>query len=83
MVIDENTRHQQKLEHERHKRVSAEQEKAMLHYLDCVNNHIMTIDEFVSKTNDFTDYWADVEAEEAKQESIEIPLRYQKGLPNK
>lgn len=82
MVIDEHTRLLQKLEDERHRRASAGQELLMLKYLDCVNNHIMTIDEFVSKVNDFDDYWADVEAEEAKQKSIEIPLKYRKGLSN-
>lgn len=83
MVIDEDTRRLQRLEDERHRRVSAEQEQLMLKYLDCVNNHTMTIDEFVGKINDFDDYWADVEAEKAKQKSIEIPLKYRKGLPNK
>lgn len=82
MLIDEHTRHQQKLECERHRRASAEQEKLMLEYLDCVNNHTMTIDDFICKTNDFTDYWEDVAAETARQKPIEIPLKYRKGLPN-
>lgn len=78
MLIDEHARYQQKLGDERHRRVSAEQEKLMLEYLDCVNRHTMTIDDFICKTNDFTDYWADVAAETAKQKSIDIPLKYRK-----
>lgn len=76
MLIIESELEQLKKENERHKRVSAEQEKLMLEYLDCVNNHTMSIDEFVNKTNDFTDYWSDVAADTSKQKPIEIPERY-------
>lgn len=73
MLISEETLQQQRIENERHKQLSAKQEKLMLQYLDCVNSHTMSIDEFINKTNDFTDYWSDVEAETAKQKPIEIP----------
>lgn len=76
MLINEETLQRQKIENERHKQLSAEQEKLMLQYLDCVNNHSMSIDEFINKTNDFTDYWSDVAADTAKQKPIEIPERY-------
>lgn len=73
LLISEEELQEMKLENERHKRVSAAQEKLMLEYLDCVNNHTMSIDEFVNKTNDFTDYWSDVAADTSKQKPIEIP----------
>lgn len=76
MLISEETLQQQRIENERHKQLSAKQEKLMLQYLDCVNNHTMSINEFINKTNDFTDYWSDVAADAAKQKPIEIPERY-------
>lgn len=78
LLISEETLQQQRIENERHKQLSAKQEKLMLQYLDCVNNHSMSIDEFINKTNDFTDYWSDVAADAgaANQNGIEIPERY-------
>lgn len=78
LLVSEETLQRQKIENERHKQLSAAQEKLMLQYLDCVNNHSMSIDEFINKTNDFTDYWSDVaaDADVANQNGIEIPERY-------
>lgn len=76
LLISEETLQQQIIENERHKQLSAKQEKLMLQYLDCVNSHTMSIDEFINKTNDFTDYWSDVATETAEQKVIEIPERY-------
>lgn len=75
MLVDENIFNQQKLEHSKHVVASAEQEKLLLQYTDEINNGIMTINEFLDKTNSFNDYWEDVAASATKQKPIVVPKR--------